>query len=141
MTYDNPWLYNDASFDSENIQDYFGFCYLLTNIKTGRKYVGRKYFLSNRKNPKKKRSRIIKESDWKEYYGSCDEIIKDIEKGETFKREILSLHKTKGLVNFNEVRWQFHYEVLTKINEKGEPLFYNSQILNRYYAKNIRGKD
>jgi hypothetical protein len=29
MSYENPWIYNDQVFDSSDIQDYFGFVYLI----------------------------------------------------------------------------------------------------------------
>jgi len=31
MSYDNPWKYNGKIFDSDDIGDYFGFVYLITN--------------------------------------------------------------------------------------------------------------
>ena len=48
VDYENPWTFEGASFLSENIDDNFGFVYLITNIKNGRQYIGRKYFWSNR---------------------------------------------------------------------------------------------
>ena len=49
MIYENPWLYNDKVFTSEDILDYYGFCYLITNLDNAKKYIGRKYFYSTRK--------------------------------------------------------------------------------------------
>ena len=49
MSYKNPWLYDGVVFESENIEDYFGFCYLLTDLENGKMYIGRKYFYQNRK--------------------------------------------------------------------------------------------
>ena len=43
MSYENPWLYNEKVFESEDINDYFGFCYLLTDLENGKMYIGRKY--------------------------------------------------------------------------------------------------
>ena len=42
-------------FLSEDIDDLYGFVYLITNLTNGRKYIGRKYFWSHRKPPGKKR--------------------------------------------------------------------------------------
>ena len=91
-----PWYFEGAPFLSENIDDNFGFVYLITNIQSGKRYIGRKYFWSFRKPPGKKR-RVKKESDWKKYYGSCPELKEDIELlgRQNFSRTILSLHKTE----------------------------------------------
>ena len=101
MSYDNEWTYDGKIFDSDDIGDYFGFVYLITNKSNQRKYLGRKYFWSFRKPPGKKR-KVKQESDWKKYYGSCPELKEDIKlyNKENFNREILSLHVTKGQCNY-----------------------------------------
>jgi len=135
-SYTNPWLYNGKPFDSDDIQNYFGFVYHIHCIPTNRDYIGRKYFWSFRK--KKGATRKSKqESDWKKYYGSCPELKEDVEKygRENFTRTILSLHKTKGKTNFEETRQLFVKGVLTEALEDGTPAFYNSNILSRYFRK------
>ena len=52
-----------------------------------------------------------------------------------FRREILSLHSTKGKVNFEETRQLFLNEVLSQKLTDETPLYYNSNILGRYYRK------
>ena len=79
MSYDNPWKYNERPFDSDDVHDYFGFVYLITNKSNQRQYIGRKYFWSFRTPPGKKR-KVKQESDWKKYYGSCPELKEDIKK-------------------------------------------------------------
>tara|TARA_B100001778_G_C18523623_1_gene600091 strand:+ start:532 stop:972 length:441 start_codon:yes stop_codon:yes gene_type:complete len=142
IDYENPWQYNGVAFTGEDIGDYFGFVYLITNIQNGRKYIGRKYFWSFRKPPGKKR-RVKKESDWRKYYGSCPELKEDVEKfgKENFSRTILSLHKTAGRTNFEETRQLFINGVLTESLDTGEPAFYNSNILSRYFRKDYYEKD
>ena len=142
IDYENPWQYNGLDFTGEDIRDYFGFVYLITNIQNGRKYIGRKYFWSFRKPPGKKR-RVKKESDWRKYYGSCPELKEDVEKfgKENFSRTILSLHKTAGRTNFEETRQLFINGVLTESLDTGEPAFYNSNILSRYFRKDYYEKD
>ena len=42
--YENPWLYEGKHFTSDDINDFFGFVYCITNLQNGREYIGRKYF-------------------------------------------------------------------------------------------------
>ena len=42
--YENPWTYQGATFTSDDIDDFFGFVYRITNLQTGKQYIGRKYF-------------------------------------------------------------------------------------------------
>ena len=70
IDYENPWLYKGTNFTSDNINDFFGFVYRITNNKNGREYIGRKYFWKFR-TPKGKKRKVKSESDWKKYYGSC----------------------------------------------------------------------
>ena len=114
MSYENPWTFDGKVFDSEDIGNAYGFVYLITTPE-GKKYIGRKYFWSVRK-AKGKTRRQRSESDWKVYYGSSEvlkEQIKSSDKSQ-FKREIISLHSTKGRVNYEEVREQFANEVLER---------------------------
>ena len=134
--YENPWTYQGTTFTSADIDDFFGFVYRITNIETGKKYIGRKYFWSKRK-PRGGKRRVTSESDWKRYYGSSDELKSDrkVFGNKIFKREIISLHKSKGKVNFEETRQLFLNNVLTESLDDGTPAFYNSNILGRYYRK------
>ena len=140
VDYENPWLYQGKPFSSDDIQDYYGFVYCLTDSVNNRKYIGRKYFWSIRtvKKVKGRRKKNKSESDWKDYYGSSKVILEIIEQHgkERFKREILSLHKTKGEVNYQEVKTQFIKEVLEAVNENNERVYYNENIANRYFYRN-----
>jgi hypothetical protein len=135
VDYENPWTYMERIFDSSDVGDHFGFVYLITNLTNQRQYIGRKYFWSFR-TPKGKKRKVKQESDWKNYYGSCPELKEDIKKigKDKFKREIISLHKTKGKTNFEETRQLFLNNVLTE-SLNGEPAYYNSNILSRYFRK------
>ena len=136
MSYENPWYFKGTPFLSENIDNNFGFVYLITNLQSGKKYIGRKYFWSFRKPPGKKR-KVKQESDWQKYYGSCPELKEDIKlfgKG-IFSREILSLHETRGTCNFEETKQLFLNNVLSEALDDGSPAYYNSNILGRYMRK------
>ena len=52
-----------------------------------------------------------------------------------FSREILSLHTTLGKTNYEETRQLFINNVLTESLDNGEPVYYNSNVLGRYYRK------
>jgi hypothetical protein len=136
MSYENPWRFNGEIFESSDIQDYFGFVYLIHCIPTGRKYIGRKYFWSYR-TPRGKSRKVKSESDWKKYYGSCPELKVDVNLWgkESFSRTILSLHRTKGKCNYEETRQLFVNNVLIESLDNGTPAYYNSNVLGRYYRK------
>jgi len=136
-SYENPWIYLDRPFTGDDVRDFFGFVYKITNLVNGRSYIGRKYFWSFRTPPGKKR-KVKQESDWKKYYGSCPELKEDIKKTGNkvfFKREILSLHKTKGTCNYEETKQLFLNNVLSESLDNGAPAYYNSNILGRYMRK------
>ncbi len=134
--YENPWYYKGTAFTSDDIGDFFGFVYRITNLQSGKQYIGRKYFWSKRK-PRGGKRRVTSESDWKKYYGSSDELKADrkLLGNSAFKREILSTHPTGGKVNFEETRQLFLNNVLTESLTDGTPAYYNSNILGRYYRK------
>ncbi len=134
--YQNPWLYEGEPFTTDDIGEFFGFVYRITNLKSGKQYIGRKYFWSKRK-PRGGKRRVTSESDWKKYYGSSDELKADrkLLGNDLFKREIISLQPTPGKVNYEETRQLFLNRVLQETLDDGTPAFYNSNILGRYYRK------
>ena len=136
IDYENPWLYQNTNFTSDDIDDKFGFVYCITNNENGRQYIGRKYFWKFR-TPKGKKRKVKSESDWKNYYGSCPELKEEIQQlgKQNFSRVILSLHNTKGQTNFEETRQLFVKGVLTESLSDGTPKYYNSNILSRYFRK------
>ncbi len=115
MTY---WVYDGREFTSDDIGDFYGFVYRITNLVTGHDYVGRKYFktiqkLKPLKGFKRKR-KSVKETNWKEYWGSSNRLTTDIEELglENFKREIICLCESRGDTNYMEAKIQFDEEVL-----------------------------
>ena len=136
VDYENPWIYEGRPFTSDDIGDYYGFVYRITNTINEKAYIGRKYFVQKRK-PKGGKRRVTSESDWKRYYGSSEDLKQDIRRGgkDSFRREILSLHKTLGKVNYEETKQLFIHNVLMEALDDGTPKYYNSNILGRYMRK------
>jgi len=136
VDYENPWIYKNEPFTSDKIGEYVGFVYLLTDLNNNRKYIGKKLFVSKRKLPplkgKSRRRTVVKESDWKTYYGSSEEVQTLVEEGTSFKREILHLAKTKGTLSYLEAKEQFDRNVLLT-NE-----YYNGIIQVKIHASHVR---
>lgn len=117
----------------------FGFVYLITQLSTNKKYIGRKNFKSVRtkKRRGKRNQKITSESDWKNYWSSS-EIVKSLVKkfGEDdFRREILFFCGTKGELTYGELREQILRDVLTAKLTNGEREYLNGNIMSRWFAK------
>lgn len=119
-SYEYPWIYNGKAFESEDIQNYHGFIYRITNTTNGHDYIGRKYFITVKKRPplkgKKNKRRETVETDWKDYWGSSPRLLQDIETlgKDKFKREIIHLCSSKGETNYLEAYYQFKENVLLR---------------------------
>ena len=124
-----------------------GFIYKITNLQTGKIYIGKKILLSNRKKkltkkelaelePKRGKKptfkRDIQESNWKVYYGSCKPLLEEIKvKGELeFRREILKFCSTKKQVSY----WEMHYQCLHSVLLEDT---YNDNILSKFFRKDL----
>ena len=122
MAYDNPWTYNGVPFESEDINEYYGFIYRITNTVNGYDYVGRKYFKTIKKRPplkgKKNKRRETVETDWKDYWGSSARLVEDMARlgKDKFTREIIHLCNSRGETNYMEAYYQFKEGVLLKEN-------------------------
>ena len=131
------WLYNNNVFD-ETPEEYQGFVYMITELDTNMKYIGKKFFWKPKVLPitkkRKRRVRTRVESDWRKYFSSSKQIQLLVEeKGEeNFKREILHLCKTKGECAYWEAKLQFEYDVLLRDD------FHNGIIQCRINASHLK---
>lgn len=137
------WLFENNSV-SVLPEDCVGFVYMITNQLSGRKYIGKKLAKFSRttyktvklKNGKKKRKKIKGkiESDWQTYWGSNEQLNRDIlDLGpENFRREILFYCRSKAECSYVEAREQFAQRVLESDD------WYNGHIQVRVHGSHIR---
>lgn len=130
------WYYQGEIIE-ELPADCEGFVYLITNLTNDRKYVGKKLAKFKKVKPplkgKKNKRRSKVESDWRDYWGSSDNLLADVaELGpDKFKREILYLCPSRGIMSYLEAKEQFDRRVL----ETDE--YYNGIINVRVGGSNI----
>lgn len=131
------WTYEGKEY-SDTPEEYQGFVYMITDLSNGKKYIGKKFFWKPKVLPvtktRKRRVRTRVDSDWRDYYGSSTEVKQLVEKngGESFKREILRLCKTKGECSYYEAKLQFEYDVLLRDD------FYNEFIGCKIHSKHLK---
>ena len=108
------WFFLNTTdeFTEEHIGEAFGFVYMITHLKTGRKYIGKKFFTKSKTKQvkgKKKRSRVS--SDWMTYWGSNKKLQEEVkENGEDqYVREILHLCKSRSECSYWET-----FEIFTR---------------------------
>ena len=140
------WIYKNQPVE-QLPEQCVGFVYIITNTVSGRMYVGKKlarfkttrYKMHTQKNGKKVRKKIrgAVASDWQEYYGSSDQLNRDVESigRDQFRREILYYCRSKAECNYIEAREQFARKVLESDQ------YYNGHIRVRVHGSLIIGKD
>ena len=137
------WLFESKTIEALP-EDCVGFVYVITNNVTGRKYIGKKlakfskttYRVVKLKNGNKKKKKIRGkiESDWQTYYGSNEQLNKDVAQlgNENFTREILYYCKSKAECSYIEAREQFSRRVLESDD------WYNGHIQVRVHGSHIK---
>lgn len=108
MMSNNDWTYQGNTFVSldDAPEKSVGFIYLITQVSTGKKYIGRKLLTkaaTKKVNGKTKKLRV--ESDWKDYWSSSPKIKQWIEEAggtDDFRKEILLFVSSKGCLAYTE---------------------------------------
>lgn len=145
----NNWIYVPSGDEITKVHQLpnheatVGFVYKITNLKTGKFYIGQKSLYHSRKKKisatekrltgTRKKFRVeIKESDWLLYHGSSKDLSADISKlgNKYFKREILELCCSKKYLSYCELSWQVKLDVLKRES-------YNGNILGRYFNRDM----
>lgn len=143
------WYYNNKILNSieelPNPEFLKGFIYRISSIDTGKWYIGKKSFFSKTKKALTKKEiscdkrlkaykHVIKESDWRKYYGSNATLKADVlTHGPTaFKREIIALAYSTKELTFLEFEYQIKYNVLRKEN------CYNDNIAGKFFRRDLK---
>ena len=137
------WIYQGNPVETLP-EDCVGFVYLITNNVSGRKYIGKKlakfsktsYKVVKLKNGTKKKKKIRSkiDSDWQTYYGSNEELNRDVAAlgADKFTREIMYYCRSKAECSYVEAREQFTHRVLESQD------YYNGQISVRVHGSHIK---
>lgn len=138
------WTYKGEPVE-EIDEKYTGFVYIITNLVTGKAYIGKKLSKFSKTNvktvtlkngtKKKKKIKSKIESDWKTYWSSSKEVQDDVKAlGEDkFKREILMFCLSKGTASYFEAKLQMQNEVLENPDK-----WYNGIVNCRVHRSHIK---
>ena len=146
------WTYKQHEIEdiTQFPENTFGFVYMTTHKPTGKSYIGKKVLFHNKKQKigKKELAKlqgvvgrrpsyklVVKESDWKTYYGSQTDIKTLLVEGkkDEFERSILKMCPDKKSMTYFEVKYQMLYQVLEKPDE-----FFNDNILGKFFTKDLK---
>ena len=133
------WFYHNTTeeFKEEDIGENVGFVYIITHVKTGRKYIGKKLFTkAGYRQVKGKKKKIRKTSDWETYWGSNAELQAEVIKNgeEQYTREILHLCKTRSACSYWETWEIFNRHAL--LHEH----FFNGWVSCKIHKSHVLGK-
>lgn len=143
------WLYQGQEYLT--LEDFpencIGFVYKIYNTDTGKIYIGKKILrnlLTKKLTIKEKeawskpgkvpsKQKVVKESDWAKYYGSCKPLLEDVRVlgPHKFKREIIEFCFSKKQLSYYEVFYQMVYEVLSTDS-------YNENIQGKWFKRDVK---
>jgi hypothetical protein len=133
VTQNNYWSYKGRIVNA--IEDLpigtIGFVYMISSIETGEYYIGKKNLYSYRTLPplkgQKRKRKVTKESNWKEYMSSNPEV----QQWRTYTKEILECCNTPKELTFRET------EALFCLKTMEDERSLNSNILGKFYPKDV----
>jgi hypothetical protein len=145
------WTYknNEMADITQFPENTYGFVYINKHIPTGKSYIGKKILMFTKKAKLGKKELkaitgvvgrrpsyklVVKESDWKTYYGSQKDIKKLLAEGkkDEFERTILKMCPNKKSMTYFEIKYQMIYQVLERPDE-----FFNDNILGKFFTKDL----
>jgi hypothetical protein len=134
------WEYNGEPYNPEDLdpKELYGFVYEIEDLDNGMKYIGKKFFWFSKILPvtkkRKRRQRLKIESDWRDYYGSSENLSEEVKQRgkDRFKRTILRLCKSKAECTYFEAKYQFEKDVLLRED------YYNGWISARVRKSHLK---
>lgn len=124
-----------------------GFVYKIKNIKTGKFYIGKKslYSTTKKRLTKKELSelegpgkkpifkRVVKETNWLNYWGSNKTLLEDIKVNGTdhFRREIIKFCFNKKQLTY----WEMHFQCVEGVLLSDKS--YNDNVLAKFFRKDL----
>ncbi len=146
------WTYNNQEMVdiTQFPENTYGFVYIVTHKPTGKSYIGKKVLQFTKKMKLGKKELLaltgvvgrrpsykiaVKESDWKNYYGSQKDIKQLLLEGkkDEFERNILKCVPSKKSLTYFEIKYQMLYQVLEKPDK-----FFNDNILGKFFTKDLQ---
>ena len=141
------WLFRGHEISDELLEKiissgFMGFIYEITEVESGKKYIGKKMLIRKTKRKIKSkngvsRNKIVwKESDWRGYHGSSPTLMERVSSGKyNYDREILLFCNGKADLMYYEVKYQMDKNVIFDDN------YYNQMLHVRCTAKGITPTD
>ena len=145
------WLFNGEEITGlEQVPDNsIGFVYKITDLVTGKIYIGKKIFFSNRKKKLTKKEiaelpvskgrkptskRVIAETDWKDYFGSSKTLLAELKTRSKleFRREIIIFCYNKKQLTY----WELHHQCVNEVIIYPDKS-YNDTILGKFFHKDL----
>lgn len=124
-----------------------GFVYKITNIKTGKFYIGRKSLYKNitkkltkaelaeimRPGKKPTKKVVTTESDWATYWGSNKTLLAEVKQdgSDHFRREILKFCFNKKQLTY----WELHFQCINEVLLTDKS--YNDNILAKFFRRDL----
>jgi Putative endonuclease segE, GIY-YIG domain len=127
------WLYEGQEF-LEIPDKAYGFVYIIHNLVSGKRYIGRKFFTkAGYKTVAGKRKKIRLESDWRDYYGSSPALARAIEAEgrENFQREIVRICYNRSECSYYESKMIFENDAILSDS------FYNDWISCKISSRHV----
>lgn len=133
------WIYDGKPFTGteEFLKEFRAFVYVIRNEKSGKCYYGKKrlHFTTHKKlRHRKNRIKVLKESDWRNYWGSSSELLAEIQGLGThcFNREILRFCRRLSESSYYELKYQMENDVLLYPDR-----YYNAYVGGRISRKQL----
>jgi len=100
-----------------------GFIYMIIEISTSKRYIGKKSYWNYSKGKR------VRQSNWKTYASSSSDIADKVANNkDDYKFVMLHEAPDKSALNYLEIWYQIDYGVLTQLDNLGEKIYYNKTI-------------